>query len=59
MMKRRKTLIETEDDSVEVGKAKMTAVLCVMGSDGDASNCSTGTNDAGFVTVLSINMTPR
>jgi hypothetical protein len=48
-----------EDDGAGVGRAKITGVLCVMGSYEDVSNCGTGTSDAGFVRVLSTNMTPR
>ena len=59
LLKVRKTRMETEDGCVGVGRTKKTGVLCMMGSDEDVSNCGTGTNDAGFVRVLSTNMTPR
>lgn len=59
LMKVRKTLMETEDDGVGVGRAKRTDVLCVMGGDEDASNHSSGTSDVGFVKLLSTSMTPR
>lgn len=42
-----------------VGRAKITGVLCVMGSNEYVSNRGPGTSDAGFMRVLSTNMTPR
>lgn len=48
-----------EADGVGVGRTKMTGVLCVTGSGEDASNCDTGTSDAGFVGVLSTVVAPR